>query len=270
MVEEPYDDGLMLSDSSDSESYSRKKKKKRMKPQHELEVEEKKCILDTRGEILHPFWDAIPCVGYYKRNNQMRNLLSVPFYISTHNNIVYHREHQLSRINRYKGPSLPEESKPRDEKFRKASPQGIPHTAWEVNCLVHLLTNEYVNATDRILAYLFLQELYFIARGVVPTIRDQAMNYIMDPSNYNPETRPYEVSEYDIWLRTRALNKPTGIPNVALDWVLHIDKMAQYAILYGHPGPNFFQGVVMDYAYRVNRRLVDLWLRVNVCVSPRE
>ena len=33
-AEEPYDDGLMSSDSSDSESYSRKKKKKCTKPQH--------------------------------------------------------------------------------------------------------------------------------------------------------------------------------------------------------------------------------------------
>ena len=32
--------------------------------------------------------------------------------------------------------------------------------------------------------------------------------------------------------------------------------MARYAILYGRPGPNYFTGVVIDYAYRVNRRSI--------------
>jgi len=50
--------------------------------------------------------------------------------------------------------------------------------------------------------------------------------------------------------------KPPGLPNLGADSVLNIDEMARYVALYGRPGPNFYTGVVVDYAYRVNRRSV--------------
>jgi len=38
--------------------------------------------------------------------------------------------------------------------------------------------------------------------------------------------------------------------------ILHIDIMGLYILLHGQPGHNFFSGVVMDHAFRVNRRSV--------------
>jgi hypothetical protein len=35
--------------------------------------------------------------------------------------------------------------------------------------------------------------------------------------------------------------------------VLHIDMMGLHILLHGHPGRNFFSGVVIDHAFRVNR-----------------
>jgi hypothetical protein len=45
--------------------------------------------------------------------------------------------------------------------------------------------------------------------------------------------------------------KPMGITNLGPKQALNIEDMAQYAIMYGRPGPNHFTGVVIDYAYRV-------------------
>jgi len=38
--------------------------------------------------------------------------------------------------------------------------------------------------------------------------------------------------------------------------VLHIDTMGLYILLHGHPGRNFFSGMVIDHAFRVNRQFV--------------
>jgi hypothetical protein len=45
--------------------------------------------------------------------------------------------------------------------------------------------------------------------------------------------------------------KPPDFTNI-----LHIDTMGLYILLHGHPGHNFFLGMVIDHAFRVNRRSI--------------
>jgi len=139
------------------------------------------------------------------------------------------------------------------QQFDKASPKGMPHTAWEVKCLIKLLHNDYCPYYDRVLAYIFLREMHYIARGVTENIRDHAMRFIMDPGVYDPDFMPNFTTTTDLLPRMADPGKPPGLPNLGADSALNINEMARYVALYGRPGPNFYTGVVVDYAYHVNR-----------------
>src|SRR5882757_273160 len=132
----------------------------------------------------------------------------------------------------------------------------MPLTAWEVKQLIKLLQNDYDNYYDRTLAYVFLREFFFISIGTTPSLRDGAMDFITTPGVFDPKYRPECMSPTDLWPRMPSPGKPPGITNLGPEHALNLDEMARYAILYGRHGPNFFTGIVMDYAYRVNRRSV--------------
>jgi hypothetical protein len=55
-------------------------------------------------------------------------------------------------------------------KFDKASPRGMPHTAWGVKNLTKILRDDYASYNDRVLAYIFLREMSYIARGMIPKL----------------------------------------------------------------------------------------------------
>ena len=244
------------SDPSDSGEEGTKKKKKHINKEKERERDRELIGLDRLDLPIPPFWDVIRRTGYFERDNHMRNMLSGSFYVSTRDNVAYHRLHQGAQI------ALDERGAPHSEtihyapKFDKASPKGMPLTAWHVNCLIKMLRNEYSFHNDRTLAYVFLRELYFIAMGVHPDQRDHAMSYILMPGIFDPNYMPSEVSPATLLPRMPDPGKPPGITNVSPENALNIDEMARYAILYGRPGQNFFTGVVMDYAYRFNRRSI--------------
>ena len=245
------------SDETDTEGMTANQKKKHRNREIEREQQNEKAMMNRLDLPLHPFWDVNPAVGYYERDNRLRNMISGLFYVSGRTNVVYHRLYQRDLIFRDEQPAGQEGPSPRtDLKFYKASPQGMPRTAWEVKCLLKLLHNDFSKHYDKVLAFVFLREFYLIARGVLPDIRDDAMNHIMIPGVYDPNFQPNNVSAADLYPRMPDPGKPTGINNVGPENALNIDEMARYAILYGRPGPNFFAGVVMDYAYRVHRRSI--------------
>jgi hypothetical protein len=107
-----------------------------------------------------------------------------------------------------------------------------------------------------VLAYIFLRELYFIARSVILEYWDHAMAHIMTPGIFDPNFMPPRVSAADLLPRMPDLGRPTGINNLGPEMALNIDEMARYAILYGRPGVNYSTGVVMDYAFRVSRQSI--------------
>src|SRR5258708_1528549 len=85
------------------------------------------------------FWDVIPFYGNYERDNTMRNMLSEQFYTSKRTNTIFHRLHQGALIVHDDRNTPTEEKGHRTPKFDKASPKGMPRTAWEVKSLVKLL-----------------------------------------------------------------------------------------------------------------------------------
>jgi hypothetical protein len=218
--------------------------------------------LDPRNELkdqmnclniaLHPLWDVIPRVGHYERINTFRNLLSGMFYTSDHTIIIYHHLHESARIqadleNRLSG--LPETAK----RFRKGSPRGMPLTAWQVDRLIKLLHNSYAHYRDRILAFVFLREFYYIARSVTPAVRDPPMDHIMAQGVFNPNYFPDHIHASELLPPWPDLGRATGIANPSADHMLNIDEVARYAVLYGQPGVNHFTSIVMDYAFRVDQ-----------------
>jgi hypothetical protein len=245
------------SDDSDTESMTAKQKQKRQNRELERERANEKAMMHRLDLPLHPFWDVIPAIGYFERDNHLRNMVSGSFYVSRQSNVVYHRLYQREFILRDGRPIGQEGPTPRtDLEFYKASFQGMPRTAWEVKRLIKILHNDYSKHHDKILSFVFLREFYLITRGVSSDLRDDAMNHIMIPEVYDPNFLPSHVSPAELYPRMADPGKPTGINNPGPESALNIDELARYAITYGRPGPNFFTGVVMDYAYRVHRRSI--------------
>jgi hypothetical protein len=244
------------SDETDYEDMTDKQKKKYDNSKAERERSQLMIALHRLDVRIPPFWEVRPLYGMYERDNTLRNMLSEQFYVSRRNNTVYHRIHQGAQIviDDRNAPSEPRGNV--TQKFDKASPKGLPRTAWEVKCLVQLLHDSYGPYYDRVLAYIFLREMHYIARGVIESIRDHAMEFIMTPGVYDPNYMPNFTTTADLLPRSLDPGKPPGVPNLGSDHALNIDEMARYIVLYGRPGPNFHTGVVIDYAYRVNRRSV--------------
>jgi hypothetical protein len=244
------------SDETDYEDMSDKKKKKYDNKKEERERDRLMTNLHRLDLLIPPFWEVIPHYGIYERDNTLRGMLSEQFYVSRRTNTVFHRFHQGALIV-HDDRNTPFESRGRSTpKFDKASPRGLPRTAWEVKCLVKLLHDSYGPYNDRVLAYIFLWEMHYIARGVTEDLRDHAMHFIMTPGVYDPNFMPNFSSTADFLPRGPDPGKPPGVPNLGPDSSLHLDDMARYVVLYGRPGPNFYTGVVIDYAYHVNRRSI--------------
>ena len=243
-------------DGTDTDDMSPAKKRKHMNRQVEMDREREKDMMHRLDLPIPSFWDVIRCVGHYERDNTLRNLLSPAFFVSGQNNSVLHRLHQAAQIAHEERNAPQEDRRTRGAKIARVSPAGIPRTAWEVKGLLRLVHNNYANYDDQMLAYIFLRELYFIARSVIPEYWDHAMQHLMTPGIFDPNFIPTRVAAADLLPRMPDLGRPTGINNLGPEMALNIDEMARYAILYGRPGVNYSTGVVMDYAYRVNRRSI--------------
>jgi hypothetical protein len=241
---DPYVD--MESDESSEEEENPRRKEQRQQ-------EEIKAQLSRRDHRLHPFWDAIPRIGHYERDNNMRGMLSGHFYVSSGTNKVFHRFHHRDLID-LEGRPIPPIIQQTWKAFFDASPNGMPMTALEVRNLVRLQLNTYGNRTGRIVATLFLRELYTIAQGVVPELRDKAMEYIVQPGVYKPDLIPHGCEEKDVFLHRPDPGKVVGLPNPLPAQALNVDEIARYVLFHGRPGANFSSGTVIDHAFRVHRR----------------
>jgi hypothetical protein len=132
----------------------------------------------------------------------------------------------------------------------------MPTTAWQVRCLINMLHNQYAYHHDRILAYMFLREMYFISSCVHPDQQDHSMNHILIPGIFNPNYWPEGISAATLLSCMPNPSKPPGLTNMSPENALQLDEMAWYTILYECPGPNFCTGVVMDHTLRVNRQSI--------------
>jgi hypothetical protein len=107
-------------------------------------------------------------------------------------------------------------------------------------------------------AFMLLREFHGIASRVIPEYRDMAMQHVLDRrfDPYSPpkieegNLRMYQVPRYDVEPGSSGM-KPPDFANI-----LHVDTMGLYILLHGCPGRNFFSGVVIDHAFRVNRQSV--------------
>ena len=185
----------------------------------------------------------------------MRNMLSGHFAPFAQINIVYHRVHQREHIRRIGRTGVAYTGPPPGEAFRKASPNGIPLTLGRsTTSLKCSQMNIVPHRTNTRL--LLLKELYMIATCVVPHLRDSAMTHITSPRDLRSQLYPMLSHPFRALPHFGRPRKTLGLVNVGPHRALHIDEMARYAILYGRPGPNFFVGVVMDHAFRVQRRSI--------------
>jgi len=105
---------------------------------------------------------------------------------------------------------------------------------------------------------MLLCEFQGIASYVIPEYRDAAMQHILDrkfdpskpPNIENRYLQMYRVPRYTIEPGSSGMKMP-DFANV-----LHVDTMGLYILLHGRPGRNFFSGMVIDHAFRVNQRSV--------------
>jgi hypothetical protein len=253
LLPEDSDDDDDSSDDPDPLDMTAKQKAKHNNKALQRERDQREVMMHRLDLPLASFWDVIKRTGYYERDNNMRNMLSGDFYVSGNDNTVYHRLHQSAQI-ALDVKGQPFEGNSSTRAFDKASPRGMPLTAWEVDRLIKILYNDYSLHDDRVLAYIFLREFYIISRGIVPDLRDSAMTQITTPGVFDPNYMPSHVSAASLLPRMPDPGKPVGLTNIGPEQALCIDEMARYTIIYGRPGTNPYTGVVMDYAYRVNRR----------------
>ena len=144
--------------------------------------------------------------------------------------------------------------------------RGIPGSILELNKLLTLVkdrTNRfrYREAEE---AFLLLRELYDISRRVLPAYRDRAMERIVRPGEFEPDITRYFGNGAVEPLRP-TISRPNALGPMgraslqapSLSESFNLDAYGLYILLHGRPGSsNAIAGVLIDYAYRVNRRTV--------------
>jgi hypothetical protein len=147
---------------------------------------------------------------------------------------------------------------PADHTVYQRVAYGMPMTGMEVDHLTAVAYDHRVNPHHQGEAFMLLREFHGIASRVVPEYRDTAMQHIMG-GKFNPCKPPKIDTKY---LQMYRVIWYTGEPGISgmkmpdLANILHVDIMGLYILLHGWPGRNFFSGVVIDHAFRVNRRSI--------------
>ena len=132
---------------------------------------------------------------------------------------------------------------------------GMPMTGLEVDCLINVTFNNRVTTYQQGEAFMILCEFHRIASYVIPEYCDTAMHYILD-RKFNPSKPPNIENRYlQMYLIPQYTIEPGSLGMKMPDFtnVLHVDTMGLYILLHRHPGRNFFSGVVINHAFRVNR-----------------
>ena len=147
---------------------------------------------------------------------------------------------------------------PADHAVYQRVTYGMPMTGMEVNRLITLTYDSRANARHRGEAFMILREFHGISSRVIPEYCDTAMQYIME-GKFDPGKPPKIDIKYLQMYRIERYTGEVGGSGMRmpdLNNALHIDVMGLYILLHGRPGRNFFTGVVIDHAFRVNRRSV--------------
>ena len=134
----------------------------------------------------------------------------------------------------------------------------MPMTGSEVNCLISIAYDNRIAPYQQGEAFMLLREFHGIASWVVPKYRDTAMQHILE-GKFNPLKPPKVDTRYLQLYRIPRFTGEVGHSGMKMPEavnVLHVDTMGLYILLHGRPGRNFFSGVVIDHAFRVNRRSV--------------
>lgn len=249
--EDPF--GLDESDESEPETRRRRKGKGKRKDSAEVQREH---ALNTAGPI-PPFWRIrLSPAGFPERDNAFRHMLDRGIYASRYDNRVYagRSAYQAANIEENKKTSC---GQPKDHAVYHRVPYGMPMTGTEVNRLISLIYDHRVRPAQRGEAFMLLREFREVASRVIPEYRDRAMQQVLDRTSFDPNSPPkidlthtqmYRVPRFGV--ETSRMRMPDATN------VLHVDVMGLYILLHGRPGRNFFSGVVIDHAFRVNRRSV--------------
>jgi hypothetical protein len=249
--EDPF--GLDESDESEPET---KRKKGKGKKKSAIESQ-REHALAVAGPI-PPFWRIrLSAAGFPERDNAFRHMLDRGLYASRYDNNVYAGQtaYQAADIEENRRRSC---GPPAGHVVYQRVAYGMPMTGMDVDRLIAMAYDHRVNPRHRGEAFMLLREFHRIASRVVPEYRDTAMQHIMG-GKFNPQKPPKIDTKY---LQMYWVIRYTGeqgnsgmkMPDVAN--VLHVDIMGLYILLHGRPGRNFFSGVVIDHAFRVNRRSV--------------
>jgi len=249
--EDPF--GLDESDESEPEVKSRKGKGKKKSTQES----QREHALAIAGPI-PPFWRIrMSEAGFPERSNAFRHMLDRGLYASRYDNNVY------AGRTAYKAAEIEENRQrscgpPADHAIYQRVTYGMPMTGLEVNRLISIAYDNRKAPYQRGEAFMLLREFHGIASRVVPEYRDTAMQHILE-GKFDPLKPPkIEARCLQIYRIPRfsgeAGNSGMKMPEAAN--ALHVDTMGLYILLHGRPGRNFFSGVVIDHAFRVNRRSI--------------
>jgi len=246
------EDPFRLDESDESEPETKRKKGKGKKKS--AQDSQREHALAVAGPV-PPFWRIRKsAAGFPERDNVFRHMLDRGLYASQYNNNVYASQtaYQAADIEENKKKSC---GPPIDHAVYQRVTYGMPMTGMEVNRLITLAYDSRANARHRGEAFMLLQEFHGIASHVIPEYHDTAMQHIME-GKFDPCKPPKIDTKYlqmDCIERYTGETGGSGMRMPDLNHVLHVDVMGLYILLNGRPGHNFFTGVVIDHAFRVNR-----------------
>jgi len=288
------DDGR--SESSDIEVTPKKETKKqrneRMARNKKIEtkraavVEEnarkKQVYEDSRPGRIPDGLGVILIGSRHERDNSFWNALGRHFYYSGLNNCVYAGKTAATAADyegRYNTPYGPTTTR----RLYSILPRGLPMNPHEVKRGIRLVNDRSELSLDRVDAYRLLEEFHRIASRFIPALRDRAMHGILEDDGYVKQvSRPFP-GDRGLWedfpirrnedaFETNRRNKTAGAGLAPPDSsrMLDIDHWAQYLLHHGRIGSeNPVVGIVMNYAYQVDRRSVFGYI-LGRALGPRQ
>ena len=249
------EDPFRLDESDESEPETKRKKGKGKKKS--TQETQREHALAVAGPI-PLFWRIRTSeTNIPERHNAFCYMLDRGLYISCYDNHVFagRSAFRAAEIEENRRMSV---GPPPDHVVYQRVTYGMPITGLEVDRLISVAFNNKVPEYQRGEAFMLLCEFQGIALYVIPMYRDTAMQHILD-RKFDPSKLPniekrylqmYRIPRYTIEPGSAGMKMP-DFANV-----LHVDTMGLYILLHGRPGRNFFSGVVLDHAFRVNQRSV--------------
>ena len=252
--EDPY--RFDVSDESSEDERPTKGKKKQPNP---IDPQDDGYIPDFWG-VCYPNGSTTA-----ERDNSLRFMYSNRAYFSKRSNALFIGR-SATDASIFKRNSYDAYYPPNSNQTYARSIRGIPGSIFELDKLLTLVKDKSDRFSFREAeeAFLLLRELYDVSRWVLPAYRDRAMERIMRPGVFNPDITHYfgnrAMEPPRPTIRRSDPSDPTGRPSLQappLAESLNIDAYGLYVLLHGRPGStSAVSGVLMDFAYRVNRRTV--------------